>query len=81
LQLEEEATKLRGQIVTVPAHAEADLNRMREKKQEVKTEKLKVLELKKEKNRQKGLNENVVQWQEKCAAKLKDVGDLCERLK
>jgi hypothetical protein len=54
---------------------------MREKKQEVKAEKLKVLELKKEKNRQKELNENVVQWQEKSAAKLKDVGDLCERLK
>ena len=65
----------------MPAHSEADLNRMRQKKQEVKAEKLKVLELKKEKNRQKELNENVVHWQEKCAAKLKDVGDLCERLK
>jgi hypothetical protein len=81
LQLEEEASKLRGQIVTLPAHLETDLNRMREKKQEVKAEKLKVLELKKEKNRQKELNESVVHWQEKCATKLKDVGDLCERLK
>jgi len=81
LQLEEETSKLRGQIVTLPAHSEADLNRMREKKQEVKAEKQKVLELKKEKNRQKELYENVVRWQEKCTAKLKDVGDLCERLK
>jgi hypothetical protein len=81
LQLEEEVSKLRGQIVTLPAHSEADLNRMQEKKQEVKEEKQKILELKKEKNRQKELNENVVQWQEKCAAKLKEVGDLCERLK
>lgn len=65
----------------MPAHSEADLIRMREKKQEVKAEKQDLLELKKEKNRQKELNENVVHWQEKCAAKLKDVGDLCERLK
>jgi hypothetical protein len=81
LQLEEEATKLRDQIIPPPAHSEADLNNMREKKQEVKAEKQKVLELKKEKNRQKELNENVVQWQEKRAAMLKDVGDLCECLK
>jgi Asp-tRNA(Asn)/Glu-tRNA(Gln) amidotransferase C subunit len=81
LQLEEEVSKLRGQIVNLPAHSEADLNRIREKKQEVKTEKQKLLELKKEKNRQKVLYENVVQWQEKCATKLKDIGDLCERLK
>jgi hypothetical protein len=78
LQLEEEASKQRGQIVTLPAHSEADLNHMREKKQEVKAEEQKVLELKKEKNRQKELNENVVHWQEKRAAKLKDVGDLYE---
>jgi hypothetical protein len=81
LQLEEEASKLRGQIFTLPAHSEADLNCIREKKQEVKTEKHKVFELKKEKNRQKELNENVLHWQEKCAAELKDVGDLHDRLK
>jgi len=81
LQLKEEASKLRGQIVTLPAHSEADLNRLREKRQEVKAEKLRLLELKKEKNRQKELNENVVQWQEKCLAKLKEIGDLCERIK
>jgi hypothetical protein len=75
LQLEEEVSKLRGQIVTLPVHSEADMNRMREKKQEVKAEKQRVLELKKEKNRHKELNERVVRWQEKSAAKLKDVGD------
>jgi len=68
-------------MVILPAQSEADLKRMQGKKQEVKAEKQKVLELKKEKNRQKEMYENFVHWQEKCAAKLKDVGDLCERLK
>jgi hypothetical protein len=81
LQLEEEASGLRGQIVTLPAHSEADLNRLREKKLEVKAEKQRVLELKQEKSRQKELNENVVRWQEKRAAMLKDVGDQYEHLK
>jgi hypothetical protein len=72
---------LRGQIVTLPAHSEADLNRLREKKLEVKAQKQKVLEEKQNKNRRKELNENLVHWQHKRAAMLKDVGDLCERLK
>jgi ribosome-binding ATPase YchF (GTP1/OBG family) len=31
-KLEEEVSEQQGQIVTLPAHSEADLNRLREKK-------------------------------------------------
>jgi hypothetical protein len=81
MKLEEEASKLRGQIVTLPAHSEADMNRLRETKQEVRAEKQRVLDLKQEKGRQKELQENFVRWQEKCAARMKAIADLCGCLK
>jgi hypothetical protein len=81
LQLEEEASGLRGQIVTLPAHSEADLHCQQVKKLEVIAEKQRLWELKQEKSRLKELNENVVHWQEKRAAMLKDAFALCEQLK
>jgi septal ring factor EnvC (AmiA/AmiB activator) len=81
LQLEEEACELKSKIVTVPADLEADLHRLRDKKQELKAERQRLLELKQEKNRQKELHENFLQKQEKCIARLKDITALCDRLK
>jgi hypothetical protein len=74
------ASELRCQIVTLAAHSESDLNHGREKNHEVKAEKQKFLEWKQENSGMKGLLKNGVKWQERCAAKLKDVIGLCEHI-
>jgi septal ring factor EnvC (AmiA/AmiB activator) len=81
LQLEEEASAVQSKIVTLPAHLQQDLNRLMQNKQEIKAERQKLFELKREKNRQKELHENFIQRQEKCVAKLKDISALCEHLR
>lgn len=81
MQLEEKGSGLRGQIVTLPAHSEADLNHLREKNLKVKAERQKILENKQEKSRLKEMHGSVVHWQHNRAAMLRDVGDLCEHLK
>jgi hypothetical protein len=52
LQLQEKAPEAQSRIVTLPADLQADMNRLRENKQEIKAERQKLLQLKQEKNRQ-----------------------------